>query len=223
MVDLKKFTVLVVDDDLDLRELMASIFEDQGFTVLSADSGVSAFELVKVKLSKSSRKAASPGSRGACPSGQNPRSRSWLQRETAGDASDPRNGGDAAGDLGYGAELQLGGDGPGAARCRDGHGDSGNRRNGGRCGIRCHLEPGLQRLVYALRALFLRLRNSRCLCHPPCGATRPSADQRSLIRRRSVADAVCPRVRLDPKTGCGFHTEFSTSAPKRKCVACRGR
>ena len=48
MVDLKKFTVLVVDDDLDLRELMASIFEDQGFTVLSADSGVSAFELVKV-------------------------------------------------------------------------------------------------------------------------------------------------------------------------------
>ena len=48
MADLKKFTVLVVDDDLDLRELMSSIFEDQGFTVLSADSGVSAFELVKV-------------------------------------------------------------------------------------------------------------------------------------------------------------------------------
>lgn len=48
MTDLKKFTVLVVDDDLDLQELMSSIFEEQGFTVLSANSGLSAFELVKV-------------------------------------------------------------------------------------------------------------------------------------------------------------------------------
>lgn len=49
MTDLKKYTILVVDDDLDLRELMFSIFEMQGFNVLSADSGNSAFELVKTE------------------------------------------------------------------------------------------------------------------------------------------------------------------------------
>ncbi len=47
MTDLKKYTILVVDDDFDLRELMFTIFEMQGFHVLSADSGNSAFELVK--------------------------------------------------------------------------------------------------------------------------------------------------------------------------------
>ncbi len=47
MVDLKKFTILVVDDDFDLRELMHSTFEMQGFTVISADNGNSAFEIIK--------------------------------------------------------------------------------------------------------------------------------------------------------------------------------
>ncbi len=47
MTDLKKYTILVVDDDFDLRELMYSIFDMQGFHVISADSGNSAFELVK--------------------------------------------------------------------------------------------------------------------------------------------------------------------------------
>lgn len=47
MTDLKKYTILVVDDDIDLRELMYSMFAMQGFHVLSADSGNSAFEIVK--------------------------------------------------------------------------------------------------------------------------------------------------------------------------------
>ena len=47
MVDLSKYTILVVDDDEDLRDLMISIFEMNGFTVVSADSGITAFELVK--------------------------------------------------------------------------------------------------------------------------------------------------------------------------------
>lgn len=47
MVDLKKFTILVVDDDVDLRELMQFIFQNQGFTVVSADSGNSAFQIIQ--------------------------------------------------------------------------------------------------------------------------------------------------------------------------------
>ncbi|OFZ28597.1 MAG: hypothetical protein A2622_05765 [Bdellovibrionales bacterium RIFCSPHIGHO2_01_FULL_40_29] len=46
---LKDYTILVVDDDDDLRELMLTIFESNGFTVLSAGSGSAAFELVKTQ------------------------------------------------------------------------------------------------------------------------------------------------------------------------------
>ncbi|MFZ3231909.1 MAG: response regulator [Pseudobdellovibrio sp.] len=45
MIDLKKFTILVVDDDPDLREIIFSIFEEEGFTVLLADNGKMAYEI----------------------------------------------------------------------------------------------------------------------------------------------------------------------------------
>lgn len=44
--DLKKYKILVVDDDDDLREIMFSIFEGQGFSVLEADNGVKAFDVI---------------------------------------------------------------------------------------------------------------------------------------------------------------------------------
>ena len=47
MADFKKYTLLVADDDDELREILCSIFDTCGFTVLSAHSGTSAFEIVK--------------------------------------------------------------------------------------------------------------------------------------------------------------------------------
>lgn len=47
MEDLKKYKILVVDDDDDLREIMFSIFQAQGFTVLEADNGIKAFDIVQ--------------------------------------------------------------------------------------------------------------------------------------------------------------------------------
>jgi CheY-like chemotaxis protein len=41
------FTILVVDDETDLREAIAFDFKRKGFTVLTAESGNSALELVK--------------------------------------------------------------------------------------------------------------------------------------------------------------------------------
>lgn len=46
MDDFKKYKILVVDDDDDLREVMFSIFESQGFTVIEADNGVKAYDIV---------------------------------------------------------------------------------------------------------------------------------------------------------------------------------
>lgn len=46
MQDLAKFKILVVDDDEDLREVMFSIFALQGFTVLQADNGVTALDMI---------------------------------------------------------------------------------------------------------------------------------------------------------------------------------
>ena len=48
MEDLKKYTLLIVDDEEDLREIIVSDFQRKGFNVLSAGNGVQAFELVKV-------------------------------------------------------------------------------------------------------------------------------------------------------------------------------
>lgn len=47
MTDLKKYKLLIVDDDEELRDILCSIFDTYGFTVLSANSGTSAFEIVK--------------------------------------------------------------------------------------------------------------------------------------------------------------------------------
>ena len=47
MEDLKKYTLLVVDDDETLRSLMEKDFVMRGFNVLTAHNGPSAFELVK--------------------------------------------------------------------------------------------------------------------------------------------------------------------------------
>lgn len=47
MTDLSKYKLLIVDDDSELREIICSIFEAYGFTVRSAHSGTSAFEIVK--------------------------------------------------------------------------------------------------------------------------------------------------------------------------------
>jgi CheY-like chemotaxis protein len=45
--DLKKYTILVVDDEDALREAMVFDFQRKGFTVVSAENGVKALELVK--------------------------------------------------------------------------------------------------------------------------------------------------------------------------------
>lgn len=47
MQDLKKYTILVVDDDKTLREAIAFDFKRKGFNVLVAGSGSTAFEIVK--------------------------------------------------------------------------------------------------------------------------------------------------------------------------------
>lgn len=47
MQDLKKYKLLVVDDDDELRDIIVDIFERHGFTVLSANSGTAAFLIVK--------------------------------------------------------------------------------------------------------------------------------------------------------------------------------
>jgi CheY-like chemotaxis protein len=45
--DLKKYTLLIVDDEEILRDAMVFDFTRKGFTVLSADSGVTAFNLIQ--------------------------------------------------------------------------------------------------------------------------------------------------------------------------------
>ena len=47
MQDLKKYTILIVDDDADLRAIMSTIFEERGFTILTADCGTGALEVFK--------------------------------------------------------------------------------------------------------------------------------------------------------------------------------
>lgn len=47
MEDNKKYTILVVDDDEMLRGAIVFDLQRKGFTVLSADNGVTALELVK--------------------------------------------------------------------------------------------------------------------------------------------------------------------------------
>ena len=47
MKDLKKYTILVVDDDIDLREVISSVIEEIGFTTLMADCGSRAVEIIK--------------------------------------------------------------------------------------------------------------------------------------------------------------------------------
>lgn len=47
MTDLKKYNLLIVDDDEELRDILCSIFDAYGFSVRSANSGSSAFEIVK--------------------------------------------------------------------------------------------------------------------------------------------------------------------------------
>ena len=47
MEDLRKYTLLVVDDEEILRNLIVFDFERKGFNVLSAENGIQAFELVK--------------------------------------------------------------------------------------------------------------------------------------------------------------------------------
>ncbi len=49
MTVLKKFTLLIVDDDCDLKDVMVSLFEFQGYTVLSAGCGRSAFDICRQK------------------------------------------------------------------------------------------------------------------------------------------------------------------------------
>ena len=47
MKDPKQFTLLIVDDDETLRNTIAFDFKRKGFTVLSAENGNAAFEIVK--------------------------------------------------------------------------------------------------------------------------------------------------------------------------------
>lgn len=47
MEDLKKYKLLVVDDQEDFKDTLTALLEETGFTVLSADSGLSAFEIIK--------------------------------------------------------------------------------------------------------------------------------------------------------------------------------
>jgi len=46
-IDFRSYTILIVDDENDLREAVAFDFRRKGFTVLSAKSGLGALELVK--------------------------------------------------------------------------------------------------------------------------------------------------------------------------------
>jgi DNA-binding NtrC family response regulator len=46
-MDLKEYTILIVDDEEDLRDSMVFDFKRKGFTVLTAENGVKAFELIK--------------------------------------------------------------------------------------------------------------------------------------------------------------------------------
>lgn len=46
-MDFKKYTLLIVDDEDTLRKTIVFDFKRKGFTVLDADNGVKAFELVK--------------------------------------------------------------------------------------------------------------------------------------------------------------------------------
>ena len=48
MKNFKQYTILIVDDEETLRDTMVFDFKRKGFTVLSAENGVAAFELVKV-------------------------------------------------------------------------------------------------------------------------------------------------------------------------------
>jgi two-component system, NtrC family, response regulator GlrR len=48
-IDFKKFTVLVVDDEADLRDAIVYDFKRRGFTVLSAVSGASAYRQIEVQ------------------------------------------------------------------------------------------------------------------------------------------------------------------------------
>jgi len=45
--ELKKYTILIVDDEEDLRETVAFDFQRKGFTVLTAESAEKGFEIVK--------------------------------------------------------------------------------------------------------------------------------------------------------------------------------
>ena len=47
MVDVKKYVILIVDDDDALRNTIVFDFKRKGFNVLSADNGAAAFEVVK--------------------------------------------------------------------------------------------------------------------------------------------------------------------------------
>lgn len=47
MKEFKKYTILVVDDDIDLREVIAAIIEEIGFTTLVADCGNRAIEIIR--------------------------------------------------------------------------------------------------------------------------------------------------------------------------------
>ncbi len=48
MHNLKEYTILVVDDDEDLREIMTLILKGAGLNVLSANSGIEALEVIKL-------------------------------------------------------------------------------------------------------------------------------------------------------------------------------
>ncbi len=47
MSDFKQYSILIVDDDETLRNALVFEFKRKGFTVLSAENGVQAFELLK--------------------------------------------------------------------------------------------------------------------------------------------------------------------------------
>src|SRR4051794_4953181 len=47
MEDLKKYKILVVDDEEGIRDAIVFDFKRKGFTVMSAENGIKAFEIVK--------------------------------------------------------------------------------------------------------------------------------------------------------------------------------
>ena len=49
MTDFGNYTLLVVDDDEDLRDILSVTFRKQGFKVLTATNGVEAFDLIQNK------------------------------------------------------------------------------------------------------------------------------------------------------------------------------